>query len=134
MAAIAVLAVVFAVLRLPFGLPVVWVGGMTAGAAIAYRRGRSGFLGGIAVGATGTLGLGIYQRLTHQYVFDSSTGPGPTVTMILLAVYVAAGAVQGTLASFPVWLIASVHRAERERQEAREAMAVQGDREGDHPS
>ncbi|MHB1560886.1 MAG: hypothetical protein ACYC61_25815 [Isosphaeraceae bacterium] len=134
MAVIAGLAAVFAVMRLPFGLPVVWVGSMTTGAAIAYRRGRSGFLGGIAVGAAGTLGLGIYQRVTHQYVFDSSTGSGPMVTAIILAVYVGAGIVQGTLASIPVWLIASVHRAERERQEAREAMAVQGDREGDHPS
>lgn len=137
MASIVVLAVVFALLRQPFGLPVVWVGSMTTGAAIAYRRGRSGFLGGIAVGATGTLGLGIYQRVTHQYVFDSSTGPGPMATAIILAVYVGAGAVQGTLASIPVWLITGVHRAEREREEARAAMTVEvvGEMsEGHHPS
>ncbi len=129
MAAIAVLAVVLAVMRQPFGLPVVWVGSMTTGAAIAYRRGRSGFLGGIAVGVAGTLGLGIYQRVTHQYIFDSSTGPGPMVTAIILATYVGAGAVQGTLASIPVWLIAGVHRAEREREEAREAIPNEADDE-----
>ncbi len=139
LAAIVVLALVFAVMRHPLGLIAVWVGSMTTGAAVAYSRGGSVFLGGIAVGSAEMLGLGIYQRATHQYVFDGPLAWGPFATAFILAVYVGAGTVHGTVASIPVWLIASVHRAEHEREEAREAMAkaieIDGATvEGDHPS
>lgn len=131
MAAIAVLAVVFALLRLPFGfLLAVPVSG-AAGATVGCRRDPLGWgrFAGTIIGGAVMLAVGLYQRLTHEYLFLTPESTNVSDTVALLMVAVCQGIIFGTLGSIPVWLIADIRREEREREEARTAMAVEDGRE-----
>ncbi len=139
MAAIAVLAVVFALLRLPFGFMLAVPVSGAAGATVGCRRNPLGWgrFAGIVIGGAVMLAVGLSQRLTHEYLFSTPEFTSISATAVLLVVAVCQGLIFGTLGSIPVWLIADIRREEREREEARAAMAVEDGREtgeGDHPS
>jgi hypothetical protein len=108
---IAVLAVCFAVIRMPFGPLVLGIGLILAGFASDRVRGGSGFRGGILAGFLGHLALGVFQRVNHQFLFDDPAALGLGLTVFLLMIYVIVGSIWGLLVSIPVWLVVSVNQA-----------------------
>jgi hypothetical protein len=108
---VAVLAVCFTVIRTPFGPLALWVGIILVGFAIDRARGGAGFRGGILVGVLCYLGLGSYQRLTHEFLFDAPAALTFGSTLFGLVLYAIAGAVSGLLISIPGWMVVSVNRS-----------------------
>jgi hypothetical protein len=105
---IAVLAVFLALLRMPFGPPIVVIALVVAGFAIDRARGGAGFRGGILTSVVVHLAIGLLGRVTHEFLFEDPSRLTFQATLVGLMYYALIGWIWGVAVSTPCWLLASV--------------------------
>lgn len=108
---VALLAVGFAVVRTPFGPLVLGGGIILVGFAIDRAHGGAGFRGGILASVLGYGCLGLFQRVTHQFLFDAPSAPTFGATLFGLMLYIIVGAIVGFAVSLPAWMVLSVNQS-----------------------
>ena len=87
-ALIVALAIVFALLRAPFGPLLLAIGVVLAGFAVDRARGGSGFRGGILACVLVHLGVGVFQLVNRQFIFADPSFHGPVRILLGLSFYV----------------------------------------------
>lgn len=112
-ALIVALAIVFALLRAPFGPLLLAIGITLTGFAIDRTRGGSGFRGGILACVLVHLGVGLFQLANRQFIFADPSVDGLVRILRGLSFYVFVGSIWGIAVSVPAWMIVSVNQSWR---------------------
>lgn len=112
-ALIVALAIVFALLRAPFGPLLLAIGITLAGFAVDRASGGSGLRGGILSCVLIHLGVGLFQLVNRQFLFADPSVPGLARILRGLSFYGFVGAIWGFVVSVPAWMIVGVNQSWR---------------------